>query len=848
MDDFELLQTYATRRAEDAFSTLTGRYINLVYSAAARQTSNAQTAEDITQAVFLTLARKAGSISQDTILSGWLLRTTRFAAANARRLEQRRQHYEQEAMHSYICPTESEVTWQRIAPLLDESLDRLGDKDRDAIVLRFFEQKSLKQIADKLGVSEDGAQKRVSRALEKLRLAFVRQGKSMSASVLAGTIAANSVQAVSPALSASICAAVGSQSLVASSGIAVLADATIKTLSRIRLQSMVVRGGSVAIVIGLALLTTIQLNNSLTNISRQSPKPLQPTANPAAQIKSPSPSIPVAATQTEAGKLLLRVLDAQSGLAVTNARLSLVSIIEFPRRSTNISYTDAQGNSPVSYSSVAVKHWSHRIEVFQDGYVPKYVSWSETQGDQIDEIPAECTVKVDRAVTIGGSVIDEQSAPVPGMRVVFSVMGPTDSQSRERLTTMGNYHTEVTDAAGRWTCSHVPTRFGMIQYRLVHPQFQETTYVADSPDAPNYTSVDRIPEADLLAGRAVMRAKPGLIIAGNVTDESGSPVSGAKVTQKFDFYHAERNTITQPNGSFRFGNARTGEMSLTVQAAGLAPVVTSFVMNASAENLGFTLPVGRTLLGRVVDELDQPIIGATIQPVSASGDSQTPFQWHADTDGDGKFKSDAAPVGQDYAVHAPGYQSQSRINLAAAGTEQVIRLQKANELGSIKIAGRIVDAETKLAPASATIQIWQTTRETRGNSSSFVTSTTRPQNALADGRFRFKTSSTTVRYILEAQAEGYAPTRLTNEVTGASDVEFTIKLKKAPLLAGIVLTPGGEPAAGATLAVCSPDERAQMTQPGKIQGCRRSQGRLRGNANCSSDFEHAHFTARLGPN
>src|SRR5436190_1385231 len=102
MDDFELLQAYASRRAEDAFSALASRYINLVYSAAVRQTGNAHAAEDVTQAVFLTLARKAGSISRDTILSGWLLRTTRFASANARRLEQRRQHYEQEAMHSYV--------------------------------------------------------------------------------------------------------------------------------------------------------------------------------------------------------------------------------------------------------------------------------------------------------------------------------------------------------------------------------------------------------------------------------------------------------------------------------------------------------------------------------------------------------------------------------------------------------------------------------------------------------------------------------------------------------------------------------------------------------------------------
>jgi DNA-directed RNA polymerase specialized sigma24 family protein len=125
---------------EKTRSTLAGRYVNLIYSAALRQTSDTHAAKDITQAVFLTLARKAGSICRQTILAGWLLRTTRFAAANARRLNQRREYYEQLAMHSYVCPTESEAAWHRIAPFLDDALDQLNGKDRDAVVLRFFEQ------------------------------------------------------------------------------------------------------------------------------------------------------------------------------------------------------------------------------------------------------------------------------------------------------------------------------------------------------------------------------------------------------------------------------------------------------------------------------------------------------------------------------------------------------------------------------------------------------------------------------------------------------------------------------------------------------------------------------------
>ena len=818
MDDFELLQAYASRRAEDAFTALTTRYIDLVYSAAARQTGDAQTAEDVTQAVFLTLARKVGSISRDTILSGWLLCTTRFAAANARRLEQRRQHYEQQAMQSYVGPSESEAAWRRIAPLLDEALDRLGEKDRAAVVLRFFEQKSLKQVAEKLGASEDGAQKRISRAIEKLRLFFARHGKGVSAAALTGTLAANSVQAAPATLAGSVCAIVGSQGVLTGSAVASLANATRGALARARLRILAVRAGSVAVLLGLAVIAIVLANQSSTDRSvsaAAAPAALPVTAQPTSRRGLPAAGpLAAEAPQPDAGQLLFRVLDAQSGAPVTHARLTLVSVAELSRRTTNTFTTDAQGAGTIFYSPIPVKYWSHRIEIFRDSYVPKYVSWSESQQDRIDEIPGEYTVKIDRAVTIGGTVMDEQEMPVPGVRVVFSVSGASvgASRARERLTLMGNYHTEVTDARGRWSCNHVPARFGMIDYKPVHPQFQEKIYASDSPDSANYVRVDRIAEADLLAGRAIMRLKAGLTIAGQVTEENGWPVTGAKVTQGFDFNRPELNTVTEADGSFRFGNGRPRELSLTVQAAGLAPVVTSLVMNASVENLQFRLPMGGTLLGRVVDEADQPVAGATIEAASPSSDSRTLFEWRAKADADGRFSWATAPDHQEYAIYASGYESQSRITLAGDGVEQVVKLQKKN-VASVRILGEVVDAETKLPPASVRVQIWETAKEPGRGLSTF---TTRPEDAGSDGQFRLKTSSGTISYVLEAQADGYWPERLTNQVAGSSEVHLKIELKKAPLCAGVVLTPTGEPAAGATLAVCGPLEWAQMSQAGKI--------------------------------
>jgi RNA polymerase sigma factor (sigma-70 family) len=798
MDDHELLQAYASRRTEDAFNALTERYLGLVYSAAMRQTGNAHAAEDVTQAVFLTLAQKAGSISPNVVLAGWLLRTTRYAAANARRLEQRRQQYEREAMESHVQMSETDMAWQRIAPLLDEAVDGLGEKDRNALVLRFFEGMSLRDVAQRLAVSEDGAQKRVSRALEKLRAFFGRRGRTVSAGALVGAIAANAVQAA-PAI------AVRASSQAAQA----ITQATLSTLSRVRIQMVAIRAACVAILLGIAVLPFIR-TEKLRGAAPASP--LIASA-PKASLQRTDSAVAEAAPQSDTRQLLLRVVDSQTGAPVSHARLTLVSF-GAPWRMTNIVQADANGVGLVAYSPEPVNNWNHRIEIFGDGYVPKFVSWSEYQQDRIEEIPAEYTAKVDPAVTIGGTVLDEQDRPISEARIVYTVTGPTQSRSRERLTMMGNYHTEVADANGRWSCSHVPARFGMINFKATHPQFQDRTFISDSPDAPPYTRPNRIPEGDFLAGRAIMRLQRGLIIAGSVADESGQPIASAKVTQNYNYRDPERYRFTEGDGSFRFENGRSNEVALTLEALAYAPVVTSLVMQASAEQLRFVLPPGRRLFGRVVNESGEPIAGASIEAASPRADSTVLFEWRTRTDADGNFVWHTAPAVQEYAVNAGGYDSQRRVKLSAGAGQQIVRLKRKASTASVRILGQLLDADTKAPLSEGTVQIWETRVQDGEHVYGF---TTRPENVEADGKFRIKTSSGTSSYVLEAKADGYWPKRLTNEVTGDGQLGLDMALAKAPLIAGTVLTPAGEPAAGATLVVRGgPTDRAQMNRPGKL--------------------------------
>jgi len=244
-DDGQLLQQYTRERSESAFGELVTRHIDLVYSAALRVAGgDRHLAEDVTQVVFMDLARKARGLPRDVLLAGWLHRHTCYTAAKAVRTERRRKTRERIAMEIRALDDNTEPPWERIAPHLDEGLNQLSASDRDAIVLRFLKRQDLGAVGAALGISEDAAQKRVSRALEKLRGVLSRRGVALTATALASVMAAEAVTAAPAALAVSVTAA--SVAAVAGTGTALT---LLKFMATTKLKTGVISAIIVASVV-----------------------------------------------------------------------------------------------------------------------------------------------------------------------------------------------------------------------------------------------------------------------------------------------------------------------------------------------------------------------------------------------------------------------------------------------------------------------------------------------------------------------------------------------------------------------------------------------------------------------
>lgn len=220
-DDIALLRQYLDSHAEDAFAELVRRHVSLVYYAALRQVNgDAGLAEDVTQMVFTDLARKAGALATRPVITGWLYTSTRFAAAKVRRTERRRQNREQEAYAMQENTHEPTPEWEKMRPVIDDAMHALPDRDREAVLMRFFEGRAFAEIGATLGLTEDTARVRVSRALDRMRGLMAKRGVTSTSAALGVALASQANAAVPAGVTASVTSAALAGGGAAGAGVA----------------------------------------------------------------------------------------------------------------------------------------------------------------------------------------------------------------------------------------------------------------------------------------------------------------------------------------------------------------------------------------------------------------------------------------------------------------------------------------------------------------------------------------------------------------------------------------------------------------------------------------------------
>src|ERR1035437_4576161 len=244
--DSQLLASFARTNSEDAFAELVQRHVHLVHSAALRQVNgDSHLAQDVAQTVFTDLARKASSLARREVLTGWLYTSAHFAAAKIIRTENRRRDREEKFMREPIHETAPEPDWEKLRPVLDAAMHELKAADREAILLRYFENRQFAEVGAKLGLNENAARMRVERALEKLRDIFTKRGLT-TATALASVISANAIQIAPANLAAML-----TTTSIATTGTGTFTLLKIMTATKIKLafSALVVAGAATAFVI-----------------------------------------------------------------------------------------------------------------------------------------------------------------------------------------------------------------------------------------------------------------------------------------------------------------------------------------------------------------------------------------------------------------------------------------------------------------------------------------------------------------------------------------------------------------------------------------------------------------------
>ncbi len=798
-DSQQLLRDYIESNSETAFRELVGRYIDLVYSTALRRTDyDTRFAEDIAQTVFTDLSKKAPTLPPGVMLGGWLHQHTTFVASNVLRSEKRRVAREQQAIEMNLLHEDHDQNWKDLAPVLDDAIQELAPSERDAVVLRFFEKRDFRSVGIALGVSDDTAQKRVSRALEKLRELLVQRGVTLGAVALGVALTNRSIEAAPAQLSNTIANSLSHSKSIASKS---------SPFRKLAAMSAVV-----------AVLLICALNPDALGKFRswfgphQKPEGSATARAPKAESlakeagDAPVPTSGIETTNAQDSKaplspaltnvLRLTIVAADSGKPVPNVPVEIRFLAD-DKWTEPKAASDRMGICEIPFAeNVSQMQVTTRIEGFAD----TRLLWNVERGQKI---PSAYSLRLIRPVAIGGRVLDSQGSPIAGAKVSWNhEQDPIRNFQVESHAF--NWIAVRTDADGRW------------QSKRIAPEMIQDLYgSADHPDYEHASlfSVQNDPEAgtQLQTGTHIFKLNQAAVITGLVLDPDGNPVPEAKVLCGVRGMGDSRSSKTLEDGTFVIKGVKLGKTMLSAEAKGFAAATIAITVTTNKSSFTVKLDRGKTLRIRVLNQKGAPVQGAKVilQTSAYTSNDAAPLvqaAFNQKTDESGRIVWEEAPDQElFFTISAANYMEPERVKVRPTETEHVITLNPA-----LVVSGTVRDAHTsKDIPKFRIMCGWPAQGEPHWSTLE------RNWLAFAGGKFRHTFDEALIvgmknpGYILKFEAEGYAP--FTSRTIQPDEGSVTLDVLLTPATSLItVLLPDGRPATQTEVGFVSPDARLQI--------------------------------------
>ncbi len=593
MNDWELLQEWAGKRSETAFAQIVQRHVDFVHACARRQTNRPDLAEEVTQGVFLLLSQKAGGFGAGIILTSWLFRTTRFLAARAIRAESRRHHHESAAaaMNQIVTANDTPEPadlWAGIEPHLDAAVAALPPLDRDAVLLRYFERKPMREIGTALGVQEEAAKKRVNRAVAKLRDILVRRGVAVTAASLAAILSVPpraEASEVSAALAAGIAAAIAGTGAAPAAAVIELAKGGGRDWFWAVARAWVpLAAAGAVLVVGLGI--------GVARLSGGIGKTVRDVAAGAFSRTTPRLRSAMAASGAPLNPsgIALTVLDEATGEPVNQAQIMAEYYGARGLESTEDLATDAMGAAVVKIG--AARPQMLRVWIAARRHAPVVMQWQE---HEFIEPLLTHTCRLPAGRTLRGEVRDAGGRPISGAEVTVHGFG-LDLSSRENVGYHPRQTAAITDADGRFFSDQQPDRLpaqgGGIYWSVAHPHYAWGTFSATS-----LTAMD---------SNQVVILEDGVRVLGRVTAEGGRPVAQAYLAESLDSIQRYQSTNANDQGEFVLGPFRRGPLRIEAMAPGYDRMTQTFAVSNDMERINLELkPRANPLEGSPADPMAQ---------------------------------------------------------------------------------------------------------------------------------------------------------------------------------------------------------------------------------------------------